>query len=175
MRSRSGFRLLAALTAAGMLPLAISGTAAAARSPGHAIFKGTHSVLTAAQVERLAAHATHRSIIIFKNQLSSLPAKGATAGLRIRAANASQAGVMSELKQVHATHLRSFHIVNAVAATISSAEASRLKRNPSVKAVVPDAMRRFASLGSGAGPIFPAAARRGHHLRTGARQADAAQ
>jgi subtilisin family serine protease len=176
MRSRSGFRLLAALTAAGMLPLAISGTAAAARSPGHAIFKGTHSVLTAAQVERLAAHATHRSIIIFKNQLSSLPAKGATAGLRIRAANASQAGVMSELKQVHATHLRSFHIVNAVAATISSAEASRLKRNPSVKTVVPDTMRHFASLGSGAGPVFPAAARRGHHhLTAGTRQADAAQ
>jgi subtilisin family serine protease len=176
MRSRSGSRLLVLLATAGLLPLAISGTAAAARSPGHAVFKGTHSVLTKAQVERLAAHATHRSIIIFKNQLSNLPAKGATAGLRIRAANASQAGVISELRQVHATHVRSFHIINAVAATISSAEASRLKRNPSVQTVVPDALRHFASLGSGAGPIFPAAALRGHHhLTAGTRQADAAQ
>ena len=161
MRSRSGLRLLGLLTAAGMLPLAVSGTAAAARSPGHAVFKGTRSALTKAQVERLAADATHRSIIIFKDQLSSLPARGVTAGLRIRAANAAQAGVMAELKQVHAARLRSFHIINAVAATISSAEASRLKGNPSVQTVVPDTMRHFASLGSGPGPIFPAAARRG--------------
>ena len=127
MRFRSRFRLAALLTAAALLPLAISGTAAAARAPGHTIFKGKHSILTAAQVERLAAHATHRSIIIFKNQLSSLPAKGATAGLRIRAANAAQAGVLAELRRVHATHVHSFHIINAISATISSAEISRLK------------------------------------------------
>jgi subtilisin family serine protease len=162
MRFRSRFRLAALLTAAALLPLAISGTAAAARAPRHHIFKGTKSVLTAAQVERLAARATHRSIIIFKNQLSSLPAKGATAGLRIRAANAAQAGVLAELRQVHATHVHGFHIINAISATISSAEISRLKANPAVKTVVPDAMRHFASLGSGAGPIFPKAVRRGH-------------
>ena len=162
MRSRFRFRLFALLTTAALLPLAISGTAAAAaRSPGHAVFKGEHSVLSSAQAKRLAAHATQHSIIIFKNQLSSLPAAGATATARTRAANAAQAGVMAELRQVHASHVRSFHIIDAVAATISSAEASRLKHNPSVKTVVPDATRRFASLGSGAGPIFPAAARRG--------------
>jgi subtilisin family serine protease len=171
MRFRSRFRLAALLTAAGLLPLAISGTAAAARAPGHTIFKGKHSILTAAQVERLAARATHRSIIIFKNQLSSLPAKGATAGLRIRVANAAQAGVLAELRQVHATHVHSFHIINAISATISSAEIKRLKANPAVKTVVPDAMRHFASLGGGAGPIFPKGARRGH----GGVQADAAQ
>ncbi len=171
MRFRSRFRLAALLTAAGLLPLAISGTAAAARAPGHAIFKGKHSILTAAQVEHLAARATHRSIIIFKNQLSSLPAKGATAGLRIRAANAAQAGVLAELRQVHATHVQSFHIINAISATISSAEIKRLNANPAVKIVVPDAMRHFASLGGGAGPIFPKGARRGH----GRVRADAAQ
>ena len=163
MRSRSRFRLLTALVAAGLLPLAISGTAVAAGSPHVFKFKGTKSVLTAAQVERLAARATHRSIIIFKNQLSGLPARGATAGLRIRAADAAQAGVLGELRRVHATHVRSFHIINAIAATISSAEISRLQHNPSVRAVVPDAMRHFASLGGGAGPIFPAGVRLGRH------------
>jgi subtilisin family serine protease len=171
MRFRSRFRLAALLTAAGLLPLAITGTAAAARAPGHTVFKGKHSILTKAQVERLAAHASHHSIIIFKNQLSSLPAKGATAGLRIRAANMAQAGVLSELRQVHATHVHSFHIINAISATISSAEIKRLKGNPAVRTVVPDGMRRFASLGGGAGPIFPKGARRGH---SGVR-ADAAQ
>ena len=82
MRSRSGLGLLGLLTAAGMLPLAAGGTAAAAGSPGHAVFQGTHSALTKAQVERLAGQATHRSVIIFKNQLSALPAKGITAGPR---------------------------------------------------------------------------------------------
>jgi subtilisin family serine protease len=172
MRFHSRFRLAALLATAGLLPLAISGTAAAAGPPAHHFtFKGTKSVLTAAQVERLAARATHRSIIIFKNQLSSLPAKGATAGLRIQAADADQAGVLAELRQVHATHVRGFHIINAIAATVSTAEISRLRHNPAVRAVVPDAMRHFASLGSGAGPIFPAAVRRGH----AGRAADAAQ
>ena len=160
MRFRSGFRLAAVLGTAALLPLAASGAAVAAHSPGR-IFKGTKSVLTAAQVERLAAHATHRSIIIFKNQLTGLPAKGATANARIQAANASQAGVLAELRQVHATHVRSYHIIDAISATISSAEAVRLQRNSAVRAVVPDQMRHFASLGSGAGPAFPRLGHRG--------------
>src|SRR5215471_14805599 len=157
MRFRKGIRLAAVLGTAGLLPLAASGAAVAAHSPGH-IFKGTKSVLTAAQVERLAAHATHRSIIIFKNQLTSLPAKGATANARVQAANSSQAGVLAELRQVHATHVRSYHIINAISATISAAETTRLQHNSAVRAVVPDAMRHFASLGSGA----PALPRVGH-------------
>jgi subtilisin family serine protease len=162
MRLRSGFRLVAILGTAALMPLAASGAAVAAHSPGR-VFKGTKSVLTAAQVERLAAHATHRSIIIFKNQLTGLPARGNTANARIQAADTAQAGVLAELRQVHATHVRSFQIINAIAATISSAEAARLQHNSAIRAVVPDQMRHFASLGGGAGPIFPAAARRGHH------------
>ena len=160
MRFRSALRLAAVLGTAALLPLAASGAAVAAHSPGR-VFKGTKSVLTAAQVERLAAHATHRSIIIFKNQLTGLPAKGATVNARIQAANASQAGVLAELRQVHATHVRSYHIINAISATVSSAEASRLQHNSAVEAVVPDQMRHFASLGSGAGPAFPRLGHRG--------------
>ena len=168
MRFRSGLRLTAVLGTTALLPLAASGAAAAAHSPGR-VFKGTKSVLTAAQVERLAAHATHRSIIIFKNKLTSLPAKGSAANARIQAANASQADVLAELRQVHATDVRGYHIINAISATVSSAEISRLKANSAVRAVVPDAMRHFASLGSGAGPAFPARAQR-HHVRSNAPQ-----
>src|SRR5215470_8642100 len=160
MRFRKGLRLAAVLGTAGLLPLAASGAAVAAHSPAH-FFEGTTSILTKAQVERLAAHATHRSIIIFKNQLTGLPARGATANARINAANTAQAGVMAQLKQVHAAHVHGYHIINAISATISTAEIGRLKANSAVQAVVPDTMRHFASLGSGAGPIFPAGAR--HH------------
>src|SRR4029077_15700849 len=113
----------AVLGTAALLPLAASGFAVAAHSPGR-VFNGTKSLLTAAQVERLAAHVTHRSIIIFKNKLTSLPAKGSTANARIQAANASQAGVLAELRQVHATDVRGYHIINAISATASSAAIS---------------------------------------------------
>ena len=169
MRFRSGLRLAAALGTAALLPLAASGAAVAAHSPGR-VFRGTKSVLTAAQVERLAAHPTYRSIIIFKNQPTSLPATGATANARIQATNASQAGVLAELRQVHATHVRGYHIINAISATVSSAEISRLRADPGVRAVVPDQMRHFASLGGGSGPAFPAAARRGHHTNAASQQ-----
>jgi len=159
IRFRSGLRLTAVLGTAALLPLAASGAAVAAHSPGR-VFKGTKSVLTAAQVERLAAGATHRSIIIFKNQLTGLPASGATASARIQAASASQSGVLAELRQVHATHVRGYRIIDAISATISPAEISRLRANSAVEAVVPDAVRRFASLGSGAGPAFPPSAQR---------------
>jgi subtilisin family serine protease len=169
MLCRSRFRLGALPAAAGLLSLAISGTAAAAGPPGH-VFKGKPSVLTAAEVARLSANATDRSIIVFKNQLSGLPARGATASARVRAANAAQGGVLAELSQVHAAHVSSFHIINAIAATMSAAEASRLAANPAISAVVPDAMQRFAPPGSAAGPAFPANAGQGHRSPANAPQ-----
>ena len=48
-----------------------------------------------------------------------------------------------------------------MSATISAAEVKHLQVNPSVRAVVPDTMRHFASLGSGPGPALPALAKSG--------------
>src|SRR5215469_4812114 len=143
---RFSSRGLILLSAVALLPLSLGGSAAAAASTqntshhSYHLVRGERSALTAAQVERLAAHATHRSIIIFKDQLTRLPAKGATASLRVSTAKAEQAGVLSELSRVHATHVHGFHIINAIAATISGAEAARLRTNPAIRAVVPDAM-----------------------------------
>ena len=179
MRFQTGVRACTAVTAAGLLALAVSGTASAAGPPGPAagppgsaagppgpasgppghVFAGKPSSLTAAQVAQLSANATARSIILFKNQLSGTPATPSGTSARINAAKAAQAGVMSELSQVHATHVTSFHVVDAVAATISSAEATRLESNPAVSAVVPDAMRTFSSLGNAADPaVLPGVA-----------------
>jgi Subtilase family/Peptidase inhibitor I9 len=165
MRFRSRFRF----AIAGLLSLAISGVAvAAAAHHGRHLFHGKRSVLTAADVRRLSAGVKRPSIIIFKNQLANLPARGVFARERVRATAAAQSNVVAELRQVHATHLHSFHIINAVAASVSSAEAKRLQNNPSVRAVVPDAFRRFASLGSGPGPALPAfrGKRRAHSAAT---------
>ena len=156
MRSRAGFRMGMALTGAVLLTLTIGGPARAGQGPGQ-VFKGSPSALSAADVAKLSANATQRSIIVFKNQLTGLPAAGSTASERVSAANADQKGIMSELGQVHAKHVQGFHVVNAIAATISAGMASRLRTDPAVGAVVPDAMRPFASLGSGAGAASAAA------------------
>jgi hypothetical protein len=132
-------RLLALIAAAGLIPLGLSGPAAAAQSQTRA-FKAEQSVLTAAQVRRLAAHATDRSIIIFKDQFPNLPMRGSTERLRVSAVKAAQAPVLAELARLHATHVQSFQIINAIAATISPAEVQRLRANPAVRAVEPDAV-----------------------------------
>ena len=51
MHFRSRFRLPALITAAGLIPIGLIGTVAAARSPAHVV-KAERSVLTAAQVRR---------------------------------------------------------------------------------------------------------------------------
>src|SRR5215475_13355978 len=117
MHCRSILRTGTALAAAPLLALAVSGTATAATSPPGNVFGRTPSSLTAADVARLSANATQRSIIIFKNQLPTLPAAGSTAAARVKAANADQAGVLGELNQLHTKHVTGFHVVNAIAAT----------------------------------------------------------
>jgi hypothetical protein len=149
---RFRFRLPAVLAVAGLIPLGLSGIAAAAHSPAPAL-RAANPALTAAQVQRLAAHATDRSIIIFKNQFPGLPVRGATAQLRVNAANAAQAPVLSELTRLHATHVQGFHLINAIAATISPAEAQRLRANPAIRAVVPDTTQRLTPLSNMLRPL----------------------
>lgn len=141
-------RLLALIAAAGLIPLGLSGTAAAAQSQTRA-FKAEQSVLTAAQVRRLAANATDRSIIIFKDQFPNLPMRGSTEHLRVSAVNAAQAPVLAELARLHAPDVEAFQIINAIAATISPAEVQRLRANPAVLAVEPDALQHVGSQGNG--------------------------
>jgi subtilisin family serine protease len=154
-RSRGRLRRPALLVLGALLSLTIGGIATAGGSP--ALLRGQRSTLTAAEVSRLSAGATRRSIIVFKNQLANLPARGHTARARVTAADAIQSSVLSELKQVHAGHVQSFQLVNAVAATISASETKRLQRNPSVRAVIPDAHYRIAPPAVSPGAAAPAA------------------
>jgi hypothetical protein len=63
----------------------------------------------------------------------------ARAASRNRTIDAAQAPVLSEFSQVQAQHVRTFHVLNAVAATVNQAEAARLAANAAVRAVIPDA------------------------------------
>src|ERR1700754_198421 len=147
----SRFRLGVLVAMAALLVLA-----GAAVAPGnrhaHRVFRGHRPALSAAQIRRLEKGAARPSIIILKNQLANLPARAATASARTAAANRAQAPIRAELARVHATHVRGFHIINAIAASVTSAEANRLRATGAVRAVVPDSFRSFAPLDSGPGP-----------------------
>lgn len=142
---RSRFRLLALSTAVGLVTLGLSGGAIAAAQSSTKAVKTDQSTLTAAQVHLLAAHATDRSIIVFKNQFASLPATGSTEQARIKAVNAAQAPVLAELAKLHATNVQGYQIINAISATISPAEVKRLQANPAVADVVPDTLTHLTS------------------------------
>jgi hypothetical protein len=120
------------MLAAALLPLALASPASAStRTPDPG------APLTAADVARLSANATERSIVVFRNQHPELPARAAGVATRAAAVRSDQQSVTSELQQLHGAP-RSLHTVNAVAATISQAEAARLGADPAVQAVVPD-------------------------------------
>src|SRR5260370_5442661 len=114
---RYRFRLPALIAVAALTPLGLSGTVAAAHSPAHVV-SGQQPALTVAQVLRLAAHATDRSIIIFKNQLTNLPARGATEALRIRAAGAAEAPRPAPLAPGHAAARDRLRLIHATPARL---------------------------------------------------------
>jgi Subtilase family/Peptidase inhibitor I9 len=134
-------RHLAFIALATLLPAAMSSPALAVNAPS-VVHRGEPSVLSQAEVERLAANAAQRSIVIFKNQHPEAPERVASTQ-RAQVVEADQAAVKSELSQLNTRDVKSFHLVNAVAATISQAEVNNLAANPDVQAVVPDLVRSF--------------------------------
>jgi len=99
---------------------------------------GPVRTLSSARAATLSVHPDQPVIVILRDQASNGAARGQSR-IRLSAAQTSaQQGVLSELAQVRATQVTPFHVVNAVAATVSSSEEDNLRRNPAVQAVVPD-------------------------------------
>ena len=100
---------------------------------------GWTSRLTASQAHVLSANADQRVIVLLRDQHTALAGRGAAAQ-RVRAFAPDRAPIVAQLRQLHAPRLVTYRTVNAVAATVSSAEAANLRRNPAVLAVDPDAI-----------------------------------
>jgi hypothetical protein len=102
---------------------------------------GWSSHLTAGQVRALSANADQRVIVLLRNQHTGLAGGGAGAeGQRAQAFAADRAPIVAQLRQLNAPRLVTYHTVNAVATTVSAAEAANLRTNPAVLAVDPDAV-----------------------------------
>ncbi len=90
--------------------------------------------LTAQEAAALSQNVNTPVIVLMKNQPAAAPMNTPAATARANGIAGAQAPVVSELSQVHAQHVRSYKVANAVAATVSKGEAARLAANPNVAA-----------------------------------------
>lgn len=109
--------------------------------------------LTAAQTRQLSLSETDHVVVIMRDQY---PADRSAQHSSV--APASQSAVLQELGRVGARAVHPYKVVNAVSATVSSAEAARLRADPAVLDVVPD---RVIHLLSPSPDLTPAASAAG--------------
>jgi hypothetical protein len=94
--------------------------------------------LTAPMAAQLSKNASQHVIVMMKQQFAAAKVGTHAAAMRSGAVANAQAAVMGELNQVHATHVKPYRLVNALAATVSKGEVARLKADPAVAKVIPD-------------------------------------
>jgi hypothetical protein len=165
-----GAALAAAVSLAAAVPLRVTASTsalitaqslAAAPTSAAAAPGAAPRLMTRALTSPLSQNVTRRVIVIMKRQLPLAPDGSAAARARSAALARNQEPMMSELSQAHAAHVRSFRLLNAIAATVSAAEEARLAASPAVAEVVTDetiqGARPEQQLGSAAGqPLKPA-------------------
>jgi hypothetical protein len=94
--------------------------------------------MTKGLAAELSQHVSQHVIVIMKQQLASAHVGSAAAALRAGEIKSFQAPLLSELKQVHATAVKPYGVINSFAATVSAGEEARLKANAAVAEVIPD-------------------------------------
>jgi Subtilase family/Peptidase inhibitor I9 len=88
--------------------------------------------------------ASRDVIVILRNQLPDMPPVRGARAARAAALAAAQAPIVSHLQASNASRVHAFAMINAVAATVSPAEAEALAAHPLVQAVVPDKILKLS-------------------------------
>jgi hypothetical protein len=136
MRHRSLLRAASITSPVLLLALGMSVATAQAQTSHAAV--SSQAALTPSQARALSRDVTDKVIVVFKNQVASLPDTVANSARRAATVKQLQAGVMSVLAATRASDVKSISLVNAVAATVSPGTAHLLATNPAVASVVPD-------------------------------------
>jgi len=129
--------LLAAVgTAVAMQPAAaVAGSSTGGNAAGMHPYS---SSLTKADIARLSRNASHRVIVIMRDQHSSLNPGLAHLAARARAVQRTESSVLHELSALHSRNVHGYKMIAAVSGVVSKAEIARLKSNPAVQAVIAD-------------------------------------
>ncbi len=142
-KSRKTPALVAAASAAALVAGQFAaGAAAPAAIAATSLARQPMSPGLAAQ---LSKNVNQHVIVIMKGQLAAAHVGSHAAAMRAAAIASNQAPVVNELRQVHATHVSAYRLVNSLAATVSAGETTRLKANPAVAEVIPDVTIHGAS------------------------------
>ena len=121
--------------------------AADAASAAPAAASLAQAPMTPTLATQLSQNVDRHVIVIMKDQPAAAPVGSQAASSRATAIASNQAPLMSELGQVHATHIKAYRVTNSFAATVSPGEETRLSANPSVAEVIPDVTIQGAQLG----------------------------
>jgi hypothetical protein len=103
--------------------------------------------MSAREIARLSANANDRVIVLLRDQPAMARPGSRNSAARSAAIAAAQAPLLRELRLVHARRITPYRLVDAFAATVSAAEAARLRGNPSVAEVTPDVLISNESAG----------------------------
>ena len=153
-RARARSRAVSLVIAAAAVPALVVGQAvvATAATAAPSAPNAATAPMTPALAAQLSQNVNRHVIVIMKSQLPAARVGSSAANTRAGMIRSYQKPLMSELSQVHATHVKAYRLVNSFAATVSAGEESRLKANPAVAEVIPDVTIQ------GAAPVSPPAA-----------------
>src|ERR1700683_4369714 len=129
--------ILAASSSVRALVAGTSVTAVAAQAAPET-HSEAYAPMTSALAAQLSKNVNQHVIVILRAQFAAAHEGTRAATSRSARAAAAQAPLISELHQVHATHIKQYTLVNSLAATVSKGEVARLKADPAVKEVIPD-------------------------------------
>ena len=145
-RARATSRAASLVITAVAVPALVAGqsTGASAATAAPAAPGIAQQPMTAALAAQLSTNVNQHVVVIMKSQLAAAPVGSHAATMRAGVIASDQKPLMSELSEVHATHVKAYRLVNSFAATISAGEETRLKANSSVAEVIPDVTIRGA-------------------------------
>jgi hypothetical protein len=134
-RSAVGLVIAAATVGAVVVAQSVVATAATAVPAARSVAVARMTPALAAQ---LSQHVNQHVIVVMKSQPAAAPVGSHAAAVRAGVVASSQQPLLAELREVHATDVKAYQLVNSFAATVSAGEVARLKANPSVAEVIPD-------------------------------------
>jgi hypothetical protein len=135
---RKAVSLLGAAALGLTAAMAGAGSAAGSTAKASVATPTSFSKLSPGQVKARSSGKREAVVVVFDDQLTSLPANRAHRSAREATAASMQAPLVAQLRQVGATHITALSLLNAVAATMPAAEARALSHTRGVKEVVPD-------------------------------------